>query len=81
MVHKIGPLKMDVFMHILCMHSEMLTFSQVMALSSTLFRVVHLHPMTTFEAHALCALYLQIPQLYPEDVTPKKSIFRVAVSH
>ena len=45
-----------------------------MHFSSTVLRVVHLHVTTTFEAQDLCALYLQIPQLYPDDVTPVNKV-------
>ena len=37
-----------------------------------LFKVFHLHPTTMFETQDLWALTLQIPQLYPVDVTPEK---------
>ena len=48
-----------------------ITFILEMLVSSTVFRVVHLQLTTTLEAHDLCALYLQIPQLYPLEVTPE----------
>ena len=41
-----------------------------------LFKVFHLQPTTMFETQDLWALTLQIPQLYPVDVTPEIHDYR-----
>ena len=50
-----------------------LTFSVVTLLSSTVFKVIHLQLTTTFETQDLWAFNLQVPQLYPLDVTPART--------
>ena len=61
-------------------YKNILTFIVDMHFPSTVLRVVHLQVTTTFEAQDLWALYLQIPQLYPDDVTPVNQVLNEYVN-